>query len=171
MRFLLRRNDKKNKTKRKLCLSEVFLSFRRRRKHIKCVTKSKNKLCDSSCVGMTKKTKQNAKFVFPRYFCHSDEGGITSSKPKTKRKLCLSEVFLSFRRRRKHIKYVTQSKNKLCDSSCVGMTKKTEQNTNFVFPRYFCHSDEGGITSSKPKTKRKLCLSDAGGNTTSIDNK
>ncbi|AIJ36765.1 hypothetical protein FPSM_00270 [Flavobacterium psychrophilum] len=97
---------------------------------------------------MTKrnKTKQNAKFVFPRYFCLSDEGGITSSKRKTKRKLCLSEVFLSFRRRRKHIKCVTKSKNKLCDSSCVGMTKKTKQNAKFVFPRYFCHSDAGGIT-------------------------
>ncbi|WP_167309810.1 hypothetical protein [Flavobacterium psychrophilum] len=41
---------------------------------------------------MTKKTKQNANFVFPRYFCHSDEGGNTSSKPKTKRKLCLSDA-------------------------------------------------------------------------------
>ncbi|EKT2070078.1 hypothetical protein O8E88_001893 [Flavobacterium psychrophilum] len=48
MRFLLRRNDKKNETKRKICLSEVF--------------------------------------------CHSDEGGITSSKPKTKRKICLSNA-------------------------------------------------------------------------------
>ncbi len=46
-----------------------------------------------------------------------------------------------------------------------------KQNANFVFPRYFCHSDEGGITSSKRKTKRKLCLSNEGGITTSIDNK
>ncbi|WP_338192589.1 hypothetical protein [Flavobacterium psychrophilum] len=53
------------------------------------------------------------------------------------------------------------------------MTKrnKTKQNAKFVFPRYFCHSDEGGITSSKRKTKHKLCLSNAGGNTSSIDNK
>ncbi|MCB6098524.1 hypothetical protein [Flavobacterium psychrophilum] len=47
------------------------------------------------------------------------------------------------------------------------MTKKTKQNAKFVFPRYFCHSDEGGITSSKRKTKRKLCLSNAGGITSS----
>ncbi|HHT9079318.1 TPA: hypothetical protein ACT5CJ_002098, partial [Flavobacterium psychrophilum] len=49
---------------RPVCHSDV------RRKHIKRITQTKNKLCDSSLRRNDK--KQNAKFVIPRYFCHSD---------------------------------------------------------------------------------------------------